>query len=142
LAEIKRLRGELGWKGRLVMLIAAGAREPDGTDHGYLCTAAGVKELAGLVDGIGPAIGRLVTWPAPGAAAKFSDLARLAQSAKLALHPYTIRRDDLPKQCPSVEALHAALFHDQKIDGVFTDFTDVTAMWLGAAGLRKPDSGR
>jgi glycerophosphoryl diester phosphodiesterase len=136
LAEIKRLRGELGWKGRLVMLIAAGAREPDGTDHGYLCTAAGVKELAGLVDGIGPAIGRLVTWPAPGAAAKFSDLARLAQSEKLALHPYTIRRDDLPKNCPSVEALHAALFRELRVEGVFTDFPDVTLAWVRQHGGR------
>lgn len=112
------------------MLIAAGAREPDGTDHAYLCTAAGVKELAGLVDGIGPAIGRLVTWPAPGAAPKFSDLAQLARAEKLALHPYTIRRDDLPKHCPSVEALHAALFRELRVEGVFTDFTDVTLAWV------------
>jgi glycerophosphoryl diester phosphodiesterase len=142
LTEVRRLRGELGWKGRLIMLIAAGAKEADGIDHQRLCTPAGIQELAGLVDGIGPAIGRIVTWPAAGAAPKFSDLVPLAHAAGLAVHPYTIRRDDLPKQCPSVEALHAALFHDQKIDGVFTDFTDVTAMWLGAAGLRKPDSGR
>jgi glycerophosphoryl diester phosphodiesterase len=130
LAEIRRLRGELGWRGHLVMLIAAAAKEADGTDHGYLCTAAGLKELAGLVDGIGPAIGRIVTWPAPGAAAKFSDLVRLAHGEKLVVHPYTIRRDDLPKNCPSVEALHAALFREQRVDGVFTDFTDVTAAWV------------
>jgi glycerophosphoryl diester phosphodiesterase len=29
-----------------------------------------------------------------------------------------------------VEALHTALFRDAKIDGVFTDFTDVTLAWL------------
>jgi glycerophosphoryl diester phosphodiesterase len=136
LAEVRRLRGELGWKGRLVMLIAAGAREADGTDHGYLCTAAGVKELAGLVDGIGPAIGRLVTWPSPGAAPKFSELARLAQAERLALHPYTIRRDDLPKNCPSVEALHAALFRELRVEGAFTDFTDVTLAWVKQHGGR------
>jgi glycerophosphoryl diester phosphodiesterase len=142
LAEVRRLRGELGWKGRLVMLIEAKAKGEDGTDHAFLCTPAGIQELAGLVDGIGPTIARIVTWPAQGAAPNFTELVRLAHAAGLAVHPYTIRRDDLPKQCPSVEALHAALFRDQKIDGVFTDFTDVTAMWLGAAGLRKPDSGR
>jgi glycerophosphoryl diester phosphodiesterase len=124
------------------MLIEAKAKGEDGTDHAFLCTPAGIQELAGLVDGIGPTIARIVTWPAQGAAPNFTELVRLAHAAGLAVHPYTIRRDDLPKQCPSVEALHAALFRDQKIDGVFTDFTDVTAMWLGAAGLRKPDSGR
>jgi glycerophosphoryl diester phosphodiesterase len=28
-------------------------------------------------------------------------------------------------------ALHVALFRDTGIDGVFTDFTDVTRAWLG-----------
>ena len=130
LVEVRRLRGELGWQGRLIMLIAAAAKEADGTDHHRLCTAAGLKELAGLVDGIGPVIGRIVTWPTPGAAAKFSELVKWAHAEKLAVHPYTIRREDLPKNCPSVEALHAALFRDAGVDGVFTDFTDVTLAWV------------
>ena len=130
LAEVRRLRGELGWQGRLIMLIDKKAKGEDGTDHAYLCTPAGLKELAGLVDGIGPEIGRIVTWPAPGAAARFSELVELAHADKLAVHPYTVRRDDLPKNCPSVDALHAALFRDAGVDGVFTDFTDVTAAWV------------
>lgn len=130
LTEIKRLRGELGWKGRLVMLIESKAIDEDGTDHNRLCTAEGIKELATLVDGIGPAIGRIVTWPAGGGAPKFSELVRLAHAAKLVVHPYTIRRDDLPKNCASVDALHAALFRDARVDGVFSDFPDLTLAWL------------
>lgn len=129
LAEVKRLRGELGWKGRLVMLIEAKAKGEDGTDHAALCTPAGIKELAGLVDGIGPNIGRVVTW-SPTGEAKLTALVKVAHEAGLAVHPYTIRIDELPKNCPSAEALHAALFRDAGVDGIFTDFTDVTRAWL------------
>ena len=130
LSEIKRLRGELGWRGRLIMLIDSKAKEEDGTDHNYLCTAAGLKELATLVDGIGPASMRLVTWPTAGAAPVFSDLAALAHVQGLAIHPFTIRRDELPKNCETLEALHAALFRDARVDGAFSDFPDLTAAWL------------
>ncbi len=132
LAEVKRLRQEIGWRGRLIMLIEGKAKGDDGTDYAQLCTAAGLRELAKVADGIGPAIGRIVSWPTAGAAPKFTDLVALAHAEKLAVHPYTIRRDDLPKNCPSVDALHAALFRDAKIDGVFSDFTDLTVAWLRA----------
>ncbi len=130
LAEVKRLRQEIGWRGRLIMLIEGKAKGEDGTDFAQLCTAAGLRDLAKVADGIGPAIGRIVSWPIAGAAPKFTDLVPLAHAEKLAVHPYTIRRDDLPKNCPSVDALHTALFRDARIDGVFTDFTDLTVAWL------------
>lgn len=130
LGEVRRLRGELGWKGNLIMLISAKSREADGVDHDALCTPAGIKELAGLVDGIGPPIQRIVTWPPAGGAPVFSRLVTLAHASKLLVHPYTIRRDELPKNCPSIDALHAALFDRERIDGVFTDFSDVTLSWL------------
>lgn len=130
LTEVRRLRGELGWQGNLVMLISGRAVEADGIDHDALCTPAGIRELAPLVDGIGPAIGRIVTWPGEGKKPQFSELVSLAHAAKLVVHPYTVRRDDLPKHCPSVDALHAALFDDAHVDGVFTDFTDLTLAWL------------
>jgi len=130
LAEVRRLRTELGWRGHLVMLIESKAKGDDGTDHDALCTPAGIKELAGLVDGIGPSFGRIVTWPAAGAPPKLTELVTLAHAEKLIVHPYTVRIDDLPKNCPSVDALHTALFQTARIDGVFTDFTDVTLAWL------------
>ncbi len=136
LDEVKRLRTELGWRGRLIMLIEGKAKGEDGTDFAQLCTAAGLRDLAKFADGIGPAIGRIVTWPAAGAAPKFTDLVAHAHAEKLAVHPYTVRRDELPKNCPSVDALHAALFRGARVDGVFTDFTDVTATWLRAADKR------
>lgn len=130
LAEVRRLRDELGWRGKLIFLLEAHAKGEDGTDFSAICTAEGLKELAKTADGIGPAFGRIVTWPTPGSPTQVSDLVALAHAANLAVHPYTVRRDDLPKNCPSVDALHAALFRTAGIDGVFTDFTDVTIAWL------------
>src|SRR5688572_19403268 len=101
LPEVRRLREDLGWRGRLIMLIESKSKGDDGTDHDHLCTAAGVKEIARVADGIGPAIGRLVTWPTAGEPARFTELVRLARAEKLAIHPYTVRIDDLPRNCPS-----------------------------------------
>lgn len=131
LAEVKRLRGELGWQGRIVMLIEGKAKGEDGTDYAAICTESGLKELAKVADGIGPAIARIVTWPAAGEA-KVSTLVALAHAAGLVVHPYTIRVDELPKNCPSAEALHVALFRSAHVDGVFSDFTDLTVAWLKA----------
>ena len=129
LEEARRLRGELGWHGRLVMLIGAGPKEVDGTDFNFLCTPAGLKELATLVDGIGPPLTRVVSWKKAGEPLA-SDLVKNAHAEKLVVHPYTIRTDELPKLCSSADELHAALFRLAGIDGVFTDFTDVTLRWL------------
>jgi glycerophosphoryl diester phosphodiesterase len=127
--EVRRLRQELGWRGRLVMLIEGKSIGDDGTDHDALCTPSAIKDLATLVDGIGPAIGRVVAWPMAGGPPKFTELVKLAHAEKLVVHPYTVRIDDLPKDCPSADALHTALFKDAAVDGVFTDFPDVTAAW-------------
>jgi glycerophosphoryl diester phosphodiesterase len=130
LPEVRRLRNDLGWRGRLIMLIESKSKGDDGTDHDFLSTAAGVREIAKVADGIGPAIGRLITWPADGGPPTLTDLMRHARAEKLLLHPYTMRRDDLPKNCPSADALHDALFNVVGVAGVFTDFPDVTAGWL------------
>lgn len=129
LTEVKRIRGELGWQGRVVMLLNAKGREADGIDHDALCTAAGLREIAQVADGIGPAISRIVTWP-NSTEKKLTTLVNDAHAVGLVVHPYTIRVDELPKNCPSVDALHAALLREAGADGVFTDFTDVARAWL------------
>jgi len=111
------------------MLLNAKGKELDGVDHDTLCTPAGIKDLAQVVDGIGPAIGRIVTWTTAGEQ-QVTTLVKDAHAAGLVVHPYTIRRDDLPKNCPSIDALHAAVFREAGADGVFSDFTDVTLAWV------------
>ena len=123
-AEIKRLRGELGWKGKLIMLLGGKGKGPGETDFTYLQTDAGLAELAKIVDGIGPPIGSYVTGKSP-AERRVTDLATRARKAGLKSHPYTLRADELPKCVTSVDELLSALFTEAKVDGLFTDFPDL-----------------
>ena len=123
-AEIKRLRGELGWTGKLIMLLGGKGKGADGTDFTYLQTDAGLAELAQVVDGIGPPIGSYVTGKSP-AERQVTDLAARARKVGLKSHPYTLRADELPKCVTSVDELLSALFAEAKVDGLFTDFPDL-----------------
>ncbi len=127
--EIKRLRNELGWRGRLVQLMSAGASGAGGSDFARMRTPEGLAELAGLVEAIGPAIGSLITGSSP-ENRRLTALAADAQRAGLAVHPYTVRADDLPKTVRSFDDLHRLLFEEAQVDGVFTDFPDLTAGFL------------
>ena len=123
-AEIKRLRGELGWSGKLIMLLGGKGKGPGETDFTYLQTDAGLAELAKVVDGIGPPISSYVTGKSP-AERQVTDLAARARKAGLKSHPYTLRADELPKCVTSVDELLSALFTEAKVDGLFTDFPDL-----------------
>ncbi len=124
LAEIKRLRGELAWKGKLIMLLGGKGQGPGDTDFTYLQTDAGLADLAKLVDGIGPPVGSYVTGKSP-AERKVTDLAARARKAGLLSHPYTLRADELPKCVATVDELLRVLFDEAKVDGLFTDFPDL-----------------
>ena len=123
--EVKRIRGELGWSGKLLMLISA-RKTPskDGTDYVYLRSDTGLKELSSLVDGIGPDIRLLASGKTPGTR-KASDLTKRAHALGLLVHPYTVRVDDLPKWSATVDEMLEFLFQEQQVDAVFTDFPDV-----------------
>ena len=123
-AEVRRLRGELGWKGKLIMLLGGKGKGPGETDFTYLQTDAGLAELAQVVDGIGPPISSVVTGKTP-AERQVTDLAARARKAGLKSHPYTLRADELPKCVASVDELLSALFTEAKVDGLFTDFPDL-----------------
>ncbi|WP_438483530.1 glycerophosphodiester phosphodiesterase [Oleiharenicola lentus] len=130
LEEIRRMRGELAWKGRMVLLFG-GVKGADGTDYNALASRDGLKQLAVLVDGVGPAINRIVSSSGserhePGV----SELVAWAHAAGLVVHPYTVRADELPPGFVSLDALHSALFAKANVDGVFTDFPDLTIKWL------------
>jgi len=128
LTEVKRLREELGWKGRLVMLLGSKKGE-DGTDFAHLQTPAGLDELAKIVDGIGPALGSIISGQNV-ADRQLTSLVREAHQRQLVVHPYTMRADELPKTVATVEELHRLLFIDAQADGVFTDFPDQTAAFV------------
>jgi glycerophosphoryl diester phosphodiesterase len=118
LHEVKRLRAELDWQGRLVLLLerAITARQ-----------LAGVAQAA---DGIGPAISLVISGRTR-AARRVTDLVGRAHAHHLAVHAWTVRLDDLPKFAASSDDLMNLLFTEARVDGVFSDFPDVTVRWLG-----------
>jgi glycerophosphoryl diester phosphodiesterase len=121
--EVKRIRGELGYKGRLVQLIADGPQLLIGTDHARLRTRAGLAEVATVADGIGPSLGMVVTGRS-GDALQVTDLVREAHALGLEVHPYTFRADALPAWAASFDALLHAFVVQVGVDGIFTDHPD------------------
>lgn len=127
--EVKRIRSGLGWQGGLVMLLGGGKKGEDGTNFEFLRSPAGLKELALVADGIGPAIASIISGKSI-AGRQMTSLVKDAHANNLAVHPYTVRVDELPKTVASVEELHRLLFIEAGIDGVFSDFPDKTAVFV------------
>lgn len=124
-AEIKRLHGELNWKGRLLLLMGGGKKAGDGTELDPLRSLEGLKEVAAVADGIGPALESVIRPDG-----QVSDLIANAHANQLAVHPYTVRADELPRGAVSLEDLHRLIFRVAGADGVFTDFPDQTVAFL------------
>lgn len=121
--EVKRIRTELGYNGQLIQLLSAGTDRESGTDFDQLRTPEGLREVAQVADGIGPPVELVVKW-ADAETPIISSLVRDAHQAKLAVHPYTLRVDALPKHVKSLEQLLDVLLNQIHVDGFFIDHPD------------------
>lgn len=128
--ENQRIRGELGWKGNLLLLLGSGGKRPDGQPDPWF-TPAGLAEAAKTVDGVGPSLHAIVTGTSP-ADRVITDFVKHAHAAGLVVHPYTLRADELPKFFASMEDAEDVLFNQAGIDGLFTDFPDLVVRWRSA----------
>lgn len=135
-AEVQRLRGELGFQGRLVQLVGrygAGENEhaatDDSRDNSDLLAPARLPEVARYADGIGPSLAHLVNVDANGRAQP-NDVVARAHALGLVVHPYTFRTDALPKFSPDSRALLSLLLGELRVDGVFADQPDVVRAHL------------
>ena len=126
--ELQRIRGELlpamNMTVPLVQLL--------GTESEFRAalTPAGMKIIASYADGIGPSMQLIV---APGSVAgklQTTDLVRLAHDLGLVVHPYTFRRDLLPVYAADYGELLEIFLDDIGVDGVFTDFPDLTVEYI------------
>nr|BAL46118.1 glycerophosphodiester phosphodiesterase [Borrelia sp. tAG85]BAL46127.1 glycerophosphodiester phosphodiesterase [Borrelia sp. tAG446M]BAL46128.1 glycerophosphodiester phosphodiesterase [Borrelia sp. tAG447M]BAL46136.1 glycerophosphodiester phosphodiesterase [Borrelia sp. tAG463M] len=118
-AELKRIREELDYKGKLVMLIGENDWDEAPTDYEYIKSEEGIAEVAKYSDGIGPWIPQVII------DGKVTGLISLAHKHKMEVHPYTMRIDALPSYAKNANELLNLLFNKAKVDGVFTDFPDV-----------------
>lgn len=117
-AELRRLRGELGTGTALIQLLPA---DPE---------TAELDEIGHYARGIGPELGALADFTAPGRPA--TGLREAAARAGLLVHPYTARVDALPAGLAGFEELLDLLFGRLRVDGLFTDFPDLVRNYLDA----------
>ncbi len=114
--SLRKIRNEYGSKLKLIQLIS------DVDEHAELRTKQGIGNIAVYADGIGPYKGDIEINPA---------LVTWAHRNGLAVHPYTFRADDVPEHYPSFKQELIKFYRKYKVDGVFTDFPDQVADYLG-----------
>jgi glycerophosphoryl diester phosphodiesterase len=136
LEEVKRIRTELGYKGKLVQLIDYDGSPESTTNYARLRTPEGLKDVAEVADGIGPALDQIVKGKSGGKLVT-TNLVRNAHALGLEVHPYTFRADKLPTFAASLEELLRIFFTDLGVDGAFMDQPDRGAAFLRSASLKR-----
>lgn len=136
--EVKRLRNDLGYRGKLIQLLGENRWKiaPD-VDYDHLKSPDGLRELAAIVDGIGPWFGQLADGINSSGKPQDSGLAAAAKEAGLAVHAYTLRADRLPDGIGDFNTLLDVAFSDLDLDGAFTDFPDLMASYRNGAAEKQ-----
>ncbi len=126
---LQRLREELDTQLALIQLI--------GNERGYdaLVESQGLDDIARYANGIGPSIERIVRYKR-GRLIMIMEFVKAAHDRGLDVHPYTFRRDWLPKYVNNLEEMLRMFYFIIGVDGVFTDFPDIAVKLLRAAGYR------
>ena len=121
---LKYIKYDLKSKLRLIQLIAHNEwAETPGIDYNEMLTNKGLKEISTYAYGIGPSIDQLFVNYSAGDL-KLNNVVKWAHEYGLKIHPYTLRADDLPKGL-TYEQVMKVLLTEAKVDGLFTDFTDL-----------------
>ena len=129
-ATLIRLRDEFKSPLPLIQLIGENDwGEDTAADYDAMRTPEGLDRIARYASGIGPWIPHVVEAQADGSFIA-TGLTRQAQLRGLQVHPYTLRREELPTNAKHLDELHRALFESAGVDGAFTDFPDLTRRYL------------
>ena len=124
--ETQRIRTELGYKGKLIQLIAENAwGESPNVDFDYLRTTEGLKAVSKIADGIGPWIPHIVD-----DSGTKTSLVEDAHKVGLDLHPYTLRADALPSWATNYNDVMQRVLIDAGADGIFSDHPDLAVRFL------------
>ena len=124
--ETQRIRNKLGFKGKLIQLIAENAwGESPNVDFDYLRTPKGLVDVAKIADGIGPWIPQVVD-----NSGTKTTLVEDAHKAGLDLHPYTLRADALPAWAESFNDVMQRVVIEAGADGIFSDHPDLAVKFL------------
>jgi glycerophosphoryl diester phosphodiesterase len=125
----------------LVQLLGARGAQPwdfvesgDARTYGDLATPAGLREIAGYADGVGPSKDYIVPRDASGTSLDPTSFVEHAHDAGLVVHPYTFRNENqfLPLELRSSDDPNAygnaiaeyEQFYELGVDGLFSDNPD------------------
>lgn len=104
--------------------------EDSDVDYDYLRTSKGLSYVATYAQGIGPFVPHIYLGKTTSGTVQLSDLVPLAQALGLLVHPYTLRRDELPPSIDNFTELLDILVHQAGVNGLFTDFPDIVGDFL------------
>ena len=128
--ETERCRRELKCPLRVIQLLEEKDWKPLLAAPRRADLDAALAKVAGYADGIGPPVSLLVSEFRSDGTFAATELAAAAHHHGLAIHPWTLRRDELPKSVPSFDRLMEILFGEVRVDGAFSDFSDLTRQWI------------
>ncbi len=138
--ELKRIKKELmpamKMDVKLVQLVAytdwheTEEKDKDGKwvnyNYDWMFEKGAMKEIAKYADGVGPGWYMLIDDKnSKLGALKYTDMVEDIASQKLELHPYTVRKDALPKFVKNIDEMYDALLNKAGATGLFTDFPDL-----------------
>lgn len=139
--ELRHLRQNLNCRLQLIQLIggspmmltdppSAGSEEKMSRSAWAARIVSQLPALAEIVNGIGPSL-ELVAELQQDGSIRSSGLVEAAHAMQLCVHPYTVRADGLPTWASSLDQLHHWIFEELQVDGVFTDFPDLSLAYRG-----------
>ncbi|KAI3345903.1 glycerophosphodiester phosphodiesterase [Clostridium botulinum] len=126
---LKSFKETLNPKCKLVQLIGHSDWEDnEGDDVPYMLSAKGLKEIAKFADGVGPCTDQILDENGnqkKSALVANANFVKDSHANNLEIHPYTVRKDDLPKYAKDADQFIRKLLFEVNVDGLFTDFADI-----------------
>ena len=125
-AELVRIQSELKSSLKLIQLIGQNSREVD-SELNPMTTEDGLRKIASYASGIGPSFDHVLEYRDQ--KVQITPLVEEAHKHGLIVHTYTLRKDALPEYVSSFDELMELLFVRADVDGVFTDFPDLSVQF-------------
>ena len=122
---LRKIKFELASPYPLIQLLGDNSWNESKTDYDFLQTKEGVSTIVQYADGVGPWLPQIIDndgSPKP--------LLKLLKDVSLKIHPYTVRRDELPHYADDFDNFLNILFNRLDVDGIFTDFPDLAIKFL------------
>ena len=132
-SELKRVKDQFKSSLPLIQLIGKNSWRESTDDYDKMISEQGCREIANYAVGIGPALDLLFITSSVDNAIVPSRLSIYAKNYNLMMHPFTFRKDSFPLVFATYQEMIAWFANELNVDGLFTDFVDVTQELLAAS---------